>query len=88
MMNIEYPGNAQFAANTIISILNADMLNPSWFFDILYDFEAYFLMDEEINMDSNYNGFRIAKQIQDMEFNFNPILNAGGLYIIIAFVLF
>lgn len=35
MMNLKFPGNAAFLANQIISILNADILDPSIVFNIL-----------------------------------------------------
>lgn len=40
MMNLHYPGNAQFMANQIITILNVDILDPSLVFDLFFNFES------------------------------------------------
>lgn len=38
MMNLKYPGNAQFVSTIIISFLNADLLDPQLIFDMFFNF--------------------------------------------------
>lgn len=89
MMNLNYPPNAAFMANQIISILNADILDPSFIFNAV---NLNFTGDQDlvnlIDAKDNYKGYNIINQIKDMEFEtFNPILNVGGLFVVFMVLL-
>lgn len=60
MMNIEYPANAQFAASTIIEILNADVLNPQLLHDLMFDFENDWDLERILETDERYFGLNIV----------------------------
>ena len=40
MMNLSYPANAAFCANTIVSILNVDVLSPDMINNALFNFTS------------------------------------------------
>lgn len=40
MINVQYPANAQFLASQVMNILNVDVLNPEYAYDVLnFDFD-------------------------------------------------
>ena len=94
MINIKYPANAQLFANTLIYIVNAEILNPEMLSDVVFDFSANLRVvkvingevetEQELPPEAKY----LIPQVQDMGFEtYNSILNLGGIFIIIVFFL-
>lgn len=83
MMNLIFPGNVQFFSKIIISILNAEILDPAWTTELVFDFQKdYMIVNaiDQLDIKTNLND-----QIKELGFEtFNPILNLGGLFIIIG----
>lgn len=61
MMNIEYPANAQFAANQIITILNADMLNPEIIHALIFNFESDENLVKKLDSSKQYIRYNIIE---------------------------
>lgn len=85
MMNLKYPGNAAFIASQLISILNADILDPTIICNIVsLDFKVDEKLMEHIEGDPGLKKLDILNQVKDMDFEtFNPITNVGGLFIVV-----
>jgi hypothetical protein len=88
MMTLEYPANAQLVANKLISILNADVLNPEIITDVMFDFTSEDQLADEVNSNSTLYPYDIVAQIRDMDFeSFNPIKNIGGIFSVFCVIL-
>jgi hypothetical protein len=78
MMNLDYPANAAFFADTIISILNVDVLSPELITDAYFNFTSDEQLMEILNdPNSTYSDQNILiPSIQEMGFeSYNSILN-------------
>ena len=86
MMNFSFPANAKMFSNLLLQIINAEVLDPEWTTELVYDFTRdRDMMDlvEETNKETI-----LIDQIQENGFeNFNPILNLGGIFVIFTIYL-
>jgi hypothetical protein len=89
MMNLDYPANAEFFANTIISILNVDVLSPEYINQALFNFTSDESLMQLLNdPNSTYSYLNILiPTIQEMGFeSYNAILNLQGLFVVFILV--
>ena len=88
-MNLKYPGNAQFLALQIITILNIDVLDPNLIYDLVgFDFSYEDDLMKQTEEDVSAKDYAIITQVQDMDFqSFNPIMNIGGLFVVILIII-
>ena len=90
MMNLQYPANAQTFTSAIINILNVDILDPALVQDPLFEFDENEAVMDLINDDPELlKDSMLIAQIQDLGFEtFNPILNIGGIFVLILMLTF
>ena len=77
MINQRFPANAQFFVNTLINILNVDILSPdlinNWLFNFKYDHTLVQILNDHRN--KGQHNF-IIPPIEEMGFEtYNSILN-------------
>ena len=53
MINQQFPANAQFFVNTIIGVLNVDILSPDYLNDVLFNFERDHKLMEILTDENN-----------------------------------
>lgn len=82
MLNLNYPGNAITVANIFLDIFKAEVIDPQLLTDILnldLEFEFEYKKQQSIKDNffiSNYDNFGFE--------TYNPILNLGGFFLILA----
>lgn len=69
-----------------LNLLNADAVDPAWLDGLTFNFEPDVkYVEYAFSMDRK---MFLNKQIYDVGFEtYNPVLNLGGLYVIMVFVL-
>ena len=86
MINQRFPANAQLFVNTIIGILNVDILNPDFLNDMLFNFDRDQQLMEILKDEKNttYADLNILiPSLTEMGFEtYNVILNLQGLFMV------
>lgn len=86
MIKLLLPPNVQMFQNVLVRLINVELLDPEWTTSYVFDFDKDIELVETMQ-DQNTQTI-LGNQIINMGFEtFNPILNLGGLFIILNFSL-
>lgn len=85
MMTFKVPVNVKFFFGILLTFINADLLDPQWTTSLVFDYEPDIIFVEEAF--DNSQPLILTREIYEQGFEtFNPILNLGGLFVIITYV--
>jgi hypothetical protein len=88
MIKTKSPANKQYVNGIFVGILGAEVIDPSWSTELMFNFEADEEFVNELLVNDMLDETSIGSNIFDLGFEtFNPILNSGGFYIIYLFTL-
>jgi hypothetical protein len=83
MIKTDQPPNKQYVNGIFVRILGAEVIDPSWSTELIFDFEPDEEYINDLLINDKLDSTSMGANIYDLGFEtFNPILNSGGFYII------
>lgn len=82
MFKQDPPPNKELYNKALVEFLGAEVIDPSWTTELIYDFDTELDLIDEMTTDGKLSDTVLKRNIYDLGFEqFDPILNTGGLYI-------
>ena len=90
MLMLQFPANANLLTNAVSIIINLDLLDPDFLSNLILNFsiENAILENPEYEVTEENEEVILIAQIQNQGYEtYHPILNLGGIFVIISMFL-